>query len=285
MRKRSGTTLLELMVASTLLTVIVLLSITLVLRSSATSARLTRAAHLETRAREFTTACRTALLTARMSGSAPTLGGVSTLGVHSNYTELRYQVPVARDEAGVLSYGYSSSLGVDDLSGSGPMAVIRFEAEEILKEGSSAGTPGVQPAAAWGAGYPALPELSTVTLGVDVNRDGDLSDTYVRGRVVRYAVSAAGARISSERLSDSVVLQVEPGSPEFPYDMVDPITGMREPLFRFVDAAGALVPGSSPGTTGVALVVTVWHGASETEGKGFVLRKSSERIRFRNRQT
>jgi hypothetical protein len=285
MKRRSGITLLEMTIASTLLIAVFGVGISVLLRSGTIAAKASQAGHHEAVGRQVTNHCRTHFLYARVSGPGPALGGASTLGIWSNYTEVRYQVPVTPDERGKLRFGATNRIGEDDPAGQDRVCILRFEAEIVLRESAAATAAASQPAAAWGPGFPPLPTLSTVTLDLDLDGNGSRADTFLSGRLQKYEVNARGDFLGVESLCRGVILRVEPAASPYAYDMNRPGFDGPEPLFRFVDGRGALVPGSSPGATAAAIVVTLWNGSAEENGKRFLLRKSSEVVRFRNPQS
>lgn len=285
MNRRAGMMLLEVVVAFAILAAVMALTMGLLLDSSRFVARMSRRGDLENRGRELTAFAKTLLLTGKFYGPGPALGGISQLGIFSSYTEIRFQFPVSRGSTDGVVYGFTSKIGLDDPAGAGMTCILRFEADTLLRESEQSPAAVSQPAANWDSSFPPLPAVSQKTLNLDINRDGDLLDSFLKGKLRRYVVDAAGAMACVEKLSDDVILEVaQTGSTTFPYSMEDPATRIREPLLRFVDASGALVPGSNPGTTGRALVLTVWHGSLDESGKEFPLRKSSELLRFRNVQ-
>jgi hypothetical protein len=284
MKRRAGITLLEVTIASTLLIAVFGMGLSVLLKSGSIAARASQAGHHEAVGRQATNYCRTDFLFARLSGPGPSLAGASTLGIWGNYTEIRYQVPVTPDERGKFRFGSTNRIGQDDPNGQDHVCIIRFEADTILRESAAAPAAISQPAASWGAGFPSLPTLSTVLLDLDLDGNGSRADTFLSGRLQKYEISAQGTFIGVESMCRGVILRVEPRPDPYLYDMNRPGADVAEPLFRFVDARGALVPGSSPGASAVAIVVTLWNGSVEEKNKRFMLRKSSEVVRFRNSQ-
>jgi len=284
MNRRAGITLLETTIASTLLVAVFGIGINVLLRSGAIASAACKAGHHEAVGRQVTNSCRANFLYARLSGPGPTLGGISTLGIWSDYTEVRFQVPVSPDERGKLRFGATSRIGMDDPTGQDRICIIRFEADTILRESAAATAPAGQPAASWNASFPSLPTLSVLTLNMDLDGNGSQADTFLSGQLRKYEVSAQGAFLGVETLCRGVILRVERKATPYLYDMTTSASD-AEPLFRFVDARGALVLGSSPGTSAVAIVVTLWNGSADDKGKRFMLRKSSEVVRFRNPQS
>ena len=285
MNRRAGVTLLEATIASTILIAVFGVGINVLLRSGSIATAGSQTSHLEAVARQVTNHCRSNFMFARLSGPGPTLAGTSTLGIWSNYTEVRFQVPVTPDEKGKLKFGSTKQIGLDDPTGENRICVIRFEAEAILRESAAATVVASQPAASWGPSYPALPTLSTVLLNQDLDGNGSWTDTFLSGRIQKYEISAQGAFIGVESMCSGVLLRVKPSANPYFYDMAGSAAGQAEPLFRFVDGRGTLVPGSSPGAAAAAIVVTIWTGCKDDNRKKYFLRKSSEAVRFRNPQS
>jgi prepilin-type N-terminal cleavage/methylation domain-containing protein len=199
--------------------------------------------------------------------------------------------------------------------------VIRFEPELVFYEGPTAPNilhPGTADGSApqtWkpnpylNTTNPNIPPVSQVKddplptwplisgqpkLNIDINRDGDKTDVFVKGRIWKYVMAPwAGAPIvlHSEVLSDNVILAVAPdGTFRGDVDGVDSQVSLmrKDTLFRYLTE----VP-SPNGTTDVAqtqpfpgnltacMGVTIWHGQLDDSGKLFFLRKSWERISFR----
>jgi hypothetical protein len=283
-RRDAGMTLLEMTIASTILVAVFGVGINVLLRSGSIATAGSQASHLEAVGRQVTNHCRSNFMFARLSGPGPTLAGTSTLGIWNNYTEVRFQVPVTPDDKGKLKFGTTKNIGLDDPTGENRICIIRFEAETILRESAAATTAAGQPATSWGAAFPALPTLSTVTLNIDLDGNGSRADTFLSGRLQKYEVSAQGAFVGVESLCRGVILRVEPAANPFRYDMTASPQA-AEPLFRFVNGSGALIPGSSPGSAAAAIVVTLWTGSLNENRQKYFLRKSSETVRFRNPQS
>jgi hypothetical protein len=277
--------LLEVVIASAILAAVMALTMGLLMDSTRSVARMSRRGDLENRGRELTSFAKTLLLTGKFYGPGPLLNGISQLGITSSYTEIRFQIPVSRGATDGIVYGFTNKIGLDDPSGAGLTCILRFEADTLLRESAQSPAAVPQPAANWGSSFPSLPTLAEKTLNLDLNGDGDLLDSFLKGKLRRYVVDSSGAMACVETLSDDVILEAaQAGSTTFPYSMEDSATRIREPLLRFVDASLTLVPGSFPGATGRALMLTVWHGSLDENAKEFPLRKSSELLRFRNVQ-
>jgi Tfp pilus assembly protein PilV len=139
-------------------------------------------------------------------------------GATSGYTAVAYQIPGNRTTngtkktGGLVGFGYSAptNLPGEDDDGAGPLTgstnyskyyeelvcYLRFEADTVFKESSSSldATQSLD----WDTGtqryftpYPALvnpssSNLPNQILSKDLNGDGDMTDTYVRGKIVKY---------------------------------------------------------------------------------------------------
>lgn len=284
MKRNAGLTLVEVVVAAAILAAVFAMTMQIFFSSARTAADQSLSGRLDERGVRLADIVKAQFLTGRFRDPM----NVRTLGIYEDNTQVRYQVPVNRDASGAMQYGYTARLGANDPDGQDRMAVLRFEADTILREGPLApAVPGQPPATSPLPALPPLPGLRSVTLGFDVNRDGDLSDAFARGRIRKYVIAPAGALLPAftETLSDEVILAVSaagrfngkvdpsaPGGPEADW------------LFRFVDASGATVATPVPGATVAAVALAAWHGRVDDSGRRFVLRKSSETVRFRNPQ-
>lgn len=311
MRRNAGVSLVEVVIASAILAAVVLMAYVLLASSTSAAAKGSIASDLEARGRRLVDSCREEFLQARFTGSIA-LGGAGPVafGIDPNRgnTSIGFQMPGQVDASGTdlglgrVVYGYRSpapgALGFRQ----GLACFLRFEADSVFKEGP--GSPAAQPVADWGAPFPPYPVLAApVILNADVNRDGDQLDTFVRGRIRRYVFAPFDAAhpvflanggaclLSVETVSDQVILRVDPGQPDLYNGNVDSDAAappsQLDPLFQFVDESGpdgTPVTNANVATQGRGIVVTVWHGTSEDNGKGFLIRKNAVTVRFRNTQ-
>ncbi|HXG60277.1 MAG TPA: hypothetical protein VNO22_02780 [Planctomycetota bacterium] len=269
-RRRAGMSLLEVSIASIILVLVVLMTLSVMIAASGTAAKGTIGSDLETRGRAFIDFCKSQFMTARFSD----LSSFNTL--------LRYQIPVSQNAAGQVQFGYSVASGYNDPSGVGKTCVLRFEADLAIRESSSAP---ITAQATNTAGLPLLPVLQTRVANLDVNRDGDRNDTFVRGKIVQYVLAATGLVERRSVLSDQAMLAVaSSGRFNGDFDGSAATPADRDWLFRYVDASGATITSATPGTNSAGIRVTVHHGTWDDTGKNFMVRRATEMIYFRNDQ-
>jgi prepilin-type N-terminal cleavage/methylation domain-containing protein len=317
MRKSSGLTMLEVMIASAILSVVVIITLDVLFSGTNTAVRSGLSSALEHRGRKLVSEFTNDVLDARykldrvnktpslQSANPWSVAGVSgnELGIYSNNTELRFIVAGNQDQSGnalpggQMCWGYHSPLATNmalvprDLGFRQDLACyIRFEADTVLRE--SSGSPSVpsQPAS-WGSPFPPLPTLDEQILNIDVDKNGSMNDTFVHGRIRKYIVAPAGHPILTggqtnpltiEGISDDVILKVSSGNTFNGSMDGTPTSGL---LFQFVDKTGATaMTGSTPSSTATALVLTVWHGTLDDRKKDFWLRQASQLIHFRASQ-
>lgn len=324
-RRNAGITLLEVMIASIILVSVVLMAMSSLSVSTSLASKSGAASEVEQRGMRFLAWCRDNMSSAQFTKTINSAGTTRTLGIPSGSynTAVGFRIPGNRDAsgnataAGAVVFGYESLLPspkngfYQDLA-----CFLRFEADTVYKESSS--SPNATQAADWGAPFPAYPALvnpdSTMPsqiLGLDVNGDGDRSDTFVRGKIVKYVIaptgSAAGSGhagfpvngvpqspllLSREVLSDGVLLRANSAAAgDFLCDLdghaSSPASAL-EALFRFVDSSGSpdgsVVDNSNVAVSGQGLLITVAHGNPDSSGKGFIVRKNSLLLRFRSPQ-
>jgi hypothetical protein len=220
-------------------------------------------------------------------------------------TALLYRVPGTLGESGAtlpdgtLAFGYFSPVTGQKGFRANLACVLRFEPETVLKESSASPDPVAM--ANWGVPFPDYPSTTTVVLGRSVNRDGDLADTFVRGRIRRYVLAPDASAtltantgawlLASGSESDHVILRVNPSNAQQYNGNVDgnatsPQSEL-DPLFLFVGVDGpngTAIDASNLTTDGKALVVTTWHGTSGYLDKDFPIRRTQQIIKFRNSQ-
>ncbi|MFN3486365.1 MAG: hypothetical protein ACK44W_12910 [Planctomycetota bacterium] len=270
LNRRAGMSLLEVSIASIILVLIVLMTLGVMIAASGTAAKGTIGSDLETRGRTFVDFCKSQFMTARF------------LDLSGYNTQLRYQIPVSQASNGQVQFGYSAAAGYNDPAAIGKSCVLRFEANLAIRESSSA------PTTAQGAsmfGLPPLPVLQTQVANLDVNRDGDRNDTFVRGAIVQYILTAASTVEQRAVLSDQVMLAVaSSGRFNGDFDGQTSTPADRDWLFRYVDRTGATLTSPTPGSNAAGIRVTIHHGTWDDTGKNFMIRRASEMIYFRNDQ-
>ena len=278
--RRSGTTLVEVLIASAILAGIMLLALMVMMNASSTANESTITGDLEYRGRQMLERCRAQFMTARFR-SIDNLE--DEMGQHVNNTMIWFQVPVNASNKGALRYGYSRAIGLNEEAGYGKSCILRFEAETVIRESSAAGTT-AQAVGGPATALPALPTLSEDQIrDIDINKDGDLLDTFVRGKIMQYVMADDLSLESENVFADNVVLGVA-SSGVFNGD-VDGKTSTTDLLFYWVDGTGAVQVGQSPiDTTGRSVAISIWLGGYTDDGKSFHLRRSSEVIRLKNPQ-
>lgn len=316
---KAGVTLLEVMIASLILSAVALVAFSTLFSTTSLASKGSIAAKLEERGVRFLSVCRDELSAAQFSQSIALGGSPSnfSLGIpvntpNSYNSAVGYRIPGNRDASGATSaaltvvYGYASpfrraSPAVDGGFYQDLAVFLRFEAEEVLKESGATMTPGQ--ATNWGTPFPAFPALTVSTVTFDLNNDGDRTDTFVRGKMVKYIVAPSGSYVANahaplqlngtvlpsnllslETLSDNVVLRVNsPAAGDFSADLEThgPATNSGV-IFGFADPVTGVLNRTittSPNAAGIQ--ITIWHGDYDDTGKRFILRKNSALIHFR----
>jgi prepilin-type N-terminal cleavage/methylation domain-containing protein len=333
-KRNAGLTLVEVLIASSILVIIVMIAMGALLSSTTAATKGEVASDVEQRARRLFGVLRDDMSIAQYNGSANTTpsGTAPVLPVQMGYfgatsynCAIGYRIPGVRDPlgstttvpSGNMVYGYNSPLPYQlppapNMTGffQDLVCVIRFEADTVLKE--SVSSPDATQFTDWGTPFPPFPLLTPPTpsqiLNLDVNNDGDQSDTFVTGKIVKYIVTSSTnttlkaanvsppygipALLSREVLSDSALFRVGGSAPgQFNADVEGhPSTpSYSGVLFGFVDQSGVYT-GTLTGlpitnalvqTAGKGLLVSVWHGSPDSTGKGWILRTNKLLIRFR----
>jgi len=316
---QSGLTLIEVIIASIILAAVMFMSYSVLLSTTSTSAQGELTLGLENRGKKFIERCKAEFYDARFNDTANS----GILGIHDNHTQVHYQVALRQNNTGAVDYGYvgASLVFVDPVTGVpstasnavpnytpwvGCSCVIRFEPEQAVYEASFASLAVVQPSTTdaqspqtWKAnsytGTSLAPgtTLPRLFLDKDVDGDGLKNTVYVRGKIWKYVMNAAGtAALTAEQLDDDVLLAVQ--SDGTFQGNVDAQTGTpagKDWLFRWLlsEPVPPTTYGNTdtawlsnfPGPNAVAMMVTVWHGKVDDSGKRFVIRKSWERVPFR----
>jgi hypothetical protein len=257
---------------------------------------------LEERSRTVVDQCRLEFLQAQFTGLITVGGTVIPLGFTDDNTAMVFRMPGNIDANGnplangTVVTGYISPLAGQTGFRENLACVIRFEAENVLRESTAAPSGSVnQPIVpSWGSAFPPLVPLTAareIVLNSDVNRDGDRTDLYVRGKLRRYYVAPDGHPILGfplassvlgvETMSDNMVLAVAADG-RFNGQMdQDP---RPDGFIRCVDENGADVLPINLVTLGRAIEVTSWHGAFDDLRSTFMVRKGMAEAKWRNRQ-
>jgi hypothetical protein len=305
-KKRSGFSLLEVVIASVILVGVCIAAFATLFTATSLSSKGSAASEIETRGTRFLSLCRDDMASAQYGKSVAldSTGTMYQLGVSLTVpsdstmklknTAVAYQIPGDRNNAGVkyaggvVVYGYNApfNLGTDapatnyskfyeDL-----ICYLRYEPETVFKESTSSLDASQLPD--WDTtGAPVFPRFPTLDnpsstnlpnqiLNIDLNGDGDRTDTYVRGKIVKYIVapfgSPAGAAhsafslngkvmsnllLSREVISDMVMMRVRTEGPindkcdilftDFDkHDLNVTNQTERDMIFRFVGATGTV---------------------------------------------
>lgn len=293
-RSDSGMTLIEVIIASTILSAVIIMTFMILISSTNTVDRDNRTGDLAKRGRIFGDELKKDFLTARFTGTIAYSGAtLYAMGTYTNDTEIRYRIPVGRNPNGTNLYGCVSPLPGPNNGPKADWAVfIRFEANTQLRESINAPL-AAQPVSSYIAPLPAYPALAVEILNVDINGDGDRTDTFVRGKIKKYVVAPSTDLIipihpnpiSTETLSDMVILRVHPLSvTAFNGPMLNDTLTSLNPLFRFVNENGATVINTNLSVQGKGVLIDITHGDYDNLKKGFQLVRNSETIKFRNSQ-
>ena len=309
-RKTAGVSLLEVVIASAILIVVVLIAMGLLFSSTTLATNGSLASDLENRGRQFTDFAREEFLQGRFTGQIQLIGLPTNLGIDPNLfsTAIAYQMPGGKDVngndlgIGKVVFGYPSPIPAAPGFRQTLACFIRFEADSVFKE--SAAAPNAVQLADWGSPFPNYPALPTpVILNMDINKDGDRNDTIVRGRIRKYIVvpfdpanpvftaNGSNCLLGTETLDDYVMLRVNPSAGnQFNWNVDSELAAppsQLDPLFLFVDENGpdgTLISNANVDTLGKGVAVTPWHGTYDQNGKGFLMRKDAVTVRFRNIQ-
>jgi hypothetical protein len=221
---------------------------------------------------------------------------------------------------------YTDLVGTPKYNWIGCTCVIRFEPELVIMENGATDLGLVQPTTnddsgpqdwhtnPYNNGGQVAPgaAIPKIRIKGDLNKDGDKTDVFVKGKIWKYvfapgpgwptittawAAKAMNVKdaLTTERISDDVVLAVDPTTKTYEADWdaptTDPVPG-KDWLFRYL--ASEQNPPSTygrtdttcltnfPGPNSVAMMVVIWHATEDDSGKGtYNFRKAWERIPFR----
>jgi prepilin-type N-terminal cleavage/methylation domain-containing protein len=313
----AGLSMVEVMIAMVILAAVMLITYSVLSATSSTAERGQMNSNLEARGRDYIDHCKSLFYDAQFDDA----GHDGFLGIHDHYTQVHFQMTVDQAVTGKVVFGYpvdptkNSAYGVSPPTYQDYSCVIRFEPELVLYEGFASiapvqpteedtsapqtfrANPYVQPPRSLNPGEP----LPTQVLNMDINKNGNKTDVFVKGKIWKYVLKAPlGTPVvySTERLSDDVILAVLPDGTFM--GEVDGPTPAGQPagkdwLFRYLLAEPIppttygntdLFMGTAAtlfhwGSTDVGLGMTIWHGIVDEKGKGFILHKSWERVPFR----
>jgi prepilin-type N-terminal cleavage/methylation domain-containing protein len=316
--RKAGLTLLEVLIASAILSAVALLAFVTLFSSTSLATKGSISSRLEQRGIRFISACRDDMSAAQFSQSIALGGNPAnfSLGIpggtpNSYNTAVGYRVPGNRNASGATNatltvvYGYGSPFrqvapAVDGGFYQDAACVLRFEADEVFREDGSGLA--VTQAANWGAPFPAYPALTVSSVAFDLNGDGDRTDAFVRGKIVKYVLAPTGSYLagahaplqlngtampsnllSRETMSDNVMLRVNSSAAgDFNADLDGHGATNSGVIFGFADPVTGVLNRaitSSPNAAGIQ--ITIWHGDYDDTGKRFILRKNGILIHFR----
>ncbi|MBI2930169.1 MAG: prepilin-type N-terminal cleavage/methylation domain-containing protein [Planctomycetes bacterium] len=278
MRKRTnGMTLVEIAVALAVLAI--LAAAILIVFSSFTrdTNNVTRANDLAARGRITLDQIRSELQFARFTA-------MPDGGVNADHTVIRYQRPIATLPNGQQVYGVL--LNNPDIPVPNGFYELAFVGDLILRE-----TAGPTPPAS--AQVPA--GIETLTVDWDLNGDGDLGDTVIRGRLTRHAYDAAGIPLAggTAGLDDYLALRVRPddlscldgalehdGTPGAPPNFLP-----LDPLFLITDENDIEVANTSISTAARKVRVTLWHVNFDYRERALLRRRNQQFVKLDNPQS
>ena len=285
-------TLLEVVIASAILVIVALLAYMVVFSASTFRAEQASTEAIADHRRALQKFCKNEFLSARFGDAVIVDDYPYPLGIYSGNAEIRYRIPCGRGPGGHITFGYVSPLpGPHGGPTPGLACFLRFEADEALLE--SVASPVASPTSSLQAPFPGLPQIKSRILNADLNDDGGLEDTFLRGSVVKYSVAPNGhplLEVNDEnpvldrvKISNYALLAVNPADVTRFNGDVDG-SGEPDPLFQFVDEVGDPVSNLDLASRGVAVVVKIWTGIEKDDGTDFVLNSNISWTRIRNAQ-
>ena len=302
-KRRSGLTLLEVLIASAILSVVVAITMVILTSGSRTASSGQLLSQLEQRGNRTLMFCRD-----QMSTAAYTHPTITTLGMVPGTfnTAIGYQVsgPATVGPTGTptLVFGYvDPRIPVDPVVqpvDPNLACFLRFEADTVYLE--SAASPKPTQATNWVnpvlPAYPILPssdptQLVVRTLNMDIKGNGLRTATYVSGRLMKYVVDVtARVVVGREKLDDQVILCVNSNAAgDFAgtinqtsagQNIGEMRSGVPDYLFVFTDNNGTPQTGLTGANAG-GLLINLWHGCLDQDGKRFLLRNNRLLIHIR----
>jgi len=250
-------TLVEVMIAMGILSVILYITFQVLMSSQSAYNDASISHNLESRGHTFLDHYKKELLFCRIQSLA------------TDGSTIRYQVQIAQyDLSGNLlntaqEYGYYYNGNQTNYAGE-----LAFVPTRYYRESSAAPQPPL-------SGTPV-----EVLDGIDMNTDGDITDTFAQGRIEQNVYDAGGILIDVSRAADLVILGCTSGT------MGDDIDndGILDPLFTVLDSSGNSVLPSQIALSGVKLRLNLWHGDFDENRTRFILRNLRDEWNFRNDQ-
>ncbi len=288
-RKNAGLSLIEVVIASAILVVVVAIAMSVLFSGTRTAASGQLMSQLEQRGNRTLAFCRE-----QVSAASFTHPTFTNLGIvpGTALTAIGYQMcgPATVQTTGTatLTFGYIDPR-IPVNAATQPVnpnlaCFLRFEADTVYMESSTA--PAASQIANWTSpalpAYPALPasdptQLTIKVLNMDINGNGTRGETFVSGRLMKYIVDeTTNFVVGREKLDDQVILALSGGAFSGDVDL----DGQPDYLFAFTDATGA-VNTALTGATASGLLLNVWHGCLDQDGKKFLLRQHRQLIHLR----
>lgn len=245
-RGRSGFTMIEVMIATLILSAIVLMSYTILFSTTKTEMQGQLNNQLEARGKQAAMELRQLFYDAHFSDLTSYLPNNAVagtfkpeVGIHDNGTQIHFQVVLTVDANGSVAYGFPVA-HVDPNNPreyQGYSCIIRFEPETVLYEGAGPAPAVVQPTTAddsapsWrpnsNTGKALAPGQVLPSKSLNTNIYGDISTSptykthvYVQGKIWKYVMNpfpyVNGLPpdqniVQMSRVSDNVILGVGPG--------------------------------------------------------------------------
>jgi hypothetical protein len=285
-RKDAGMSFVEVLIASVIFVVVVSIAMTILHSTSKTAANGSLMTQLEQRSVRTLTFCQDQLSTAAFTyAGCPTVLGIVP---NSSNTAFGYQLcgPASNvlpsGSAYTMRFGYPDSLTA--VFNTNLVCFIRFEADTVLQESSaSAFTPAQF--ADWTTpvlrSYPTLGSAATKIIDMDLNKNGNRTDTFVRGKIMKYLWDkAAVALVASERLDDMVLLRVTSNAAGAFAGDVDG-DGTPDPLFTFLTEAGVAITDNASIDSAARVQINLWHAIEDENGKSYITRNNKLVIHLR----
>ena len=286
-RKDAGMSFIEVIIASAILVAVVSVAMAILHSTSRTAANGNLITQLEQRASRTLTFCQDQMSTAAFTYAAcPTVLGIVP---NTSSTAIGYQL--CGPATGVLPTGkaYTMSFGYPDpgsylVFNTDLVCFLRFEADTVFQESSFGAITPTQ-AVDWTSpvlrNYPVLDGTVTRVLNMDLNKNGTRSETFVRGRIMKYLWNkTTGALVNTERLDDLILLRVNSTAPgDFSGDVDG--DGASDPLMTFMTEAGAVIADNASIGSAARVQINLWHAVEDDNGKSFILRNNKLVIHLR----
>lgn len=247
-----GMTLIEVVIGSIILAIILLLTFMILMRVQSTYAEASLAQSHEDRCRTFIDSYKKDLAFCRVVTYA------------ADGSSIRYQIPPNTASTGTVDWGYPAAGGHQ----SGWEAELAFTPERVYTESTAVAIP---------ASLGGIPVENT---GIDMNHDGDVTDVFVEGRILKRVYDNTGLLQDESAATDYTMLLVNGASLNGDING----DGILDYLFSVLDSNNNVVLAAMIGTSGAKLRVNICHGSYSDSHKDFVLRQLRDEWNFRNSQ-